>query len=413
MRVTIHEGRTLWDELNSEGYGVARPCNGSGRCGGCKVIIEGIGEVLSCEYREPGEYDVTLPQEEHFEVLQAEVAKLEATEPVYYVDLGTTTIAGVFADGEAVKTIAVVNPQRRFGADVMTRIEAANQGEAGRLKELVQSAVLSEIDKDCKVYVSGNSTMQHLFEGLEVRGLGVAPYRPVTTAAHAFNLHRRGVQYEIRMLEGISAFVGADIVSGIRELQMDQSQEVSLLIDLGTNGEMALGNAKKMLVTSTAAGPAFEANALAMELHASGLIRILSYMKENGIMDSYGTLRDEYFVKGYQGMTQELIRELQMAKAAIRAGIEILVDTYGIAKSDIAKVYLAGGMGQFIDVSQAIAIGLLPMEFEGRTKAVGNTSLLGAIHYGDRPWHRPEEVREIILAEQKDFEEHYIRYMNF
>lgn len=392
---------------------MARPCNGLGRCGGCQVRLEGIGLVQSCQFTEPGEYEVILPKEEHYKVLQTEVESVPTDKPVYYVDLGTTTIAGIFSDGETVKKTSCINPQRRYGADVITRIKAASEGEAGRLQELVLSAVLSEIDMDCDVYISGNTTMQHLFEGLPVEGLGRAPYKPVNIRHHEYELNRRDRHYHIHMLEGISTFVGADIVSGIRELQMDKSEEVNLLIDLGTNGEMALGNRKKLLVTSTAAGPAFEANPLAMDIHASGIISMLSYMKRAGIMDAYGTLTEEYFVKGYQGMTQELIRELQMAKSAIRAGIELLTRAYGIGFEDIRHVYLAGGMGQFIRVEEAVHIGLLPEDFLENASAVGNTSLQGAIHYGNSPWQRPEVVEEVVLAQATDFENLYINYMNF
>lgn len=416
MQVTIRAGQSLWDELNRIGIFVDRPCAGNGNCGGCTVEVDGIGKVKSCQFREKGTFEVRIGKRENsFSILQApaDEGKADCSMPTLFLDLGTTTVAGYYMDGTEKKEISFINPQRRYGADVISRIKAAGEGNGGRLKELIRSAVFSNIEKDCQVYLSGNTTMLHLFEGLEVEGLGRAPYTPVTLDKHSYEVHRRGITYTVHALEGISSFVGADIVSGIRELEMDRKEEITLLVDLGTNGEMVLGNSQKLLVTSTAAGPAFESNGLALQLHASGLIDLLYEMREKEIIDSNGTLADAFFHEGYEGMTQDLIRELQMAKAAIRTGITLLLQEYGITEEEVTKVYLAGGMGRFINIEKAAALGLLPREFVKKTEAVGNTSLLGCIHYGDIPWERPKVVKEVVLAEMPGFQELYIQEMNF
>jgi uncharacterized 2Fe-2S/4Fe-4S cluster protein (DUF4445 family) len=187
---------------------------------------------------------------------------------------------------------------------------------------------------------------------------------------------------------------------------------------------MAIGAEGRLLVTSAAAGPAFEASEQALVLHASGLLRVLHEMLDAGVMDENGTLCEEYFDAGYRTgdtvITQDLIRELQMAKAAIRAGIEILLSEYGTPAEEIAELYLAGGMGYYIEPEDAIAVGLIPEAFRGKIKAVGNAALSGAAKFLREPETAEAEFskiigssKELLLAEHPDFEELYIRYMSF
>lgn len=372
-----------------------RECTGNcGTCGGCLSRVE---------------------------IVTTQETGIVTSQPTLFLDIGTTTVAGLFVYGDRSESIAFLNPQRSFGADVITRIQAAMEKKAKKMQSLIQEAVFSKVEElrgeldfsFCKVYVSANTTMQHLWEGLSCEGLGSAPYRPVDISAHCYELIRRGITYEIHMLPGISAFVGADVVSGIVKLNMQETEEINLLIDLGTNGEMALGNRNKLLVTSTAAGPAFESNPLALTLHASGIIELLSRMKDEKIVDGYGTLCDTYFETGYEGMTQDLIRRLQMAKAAICAGMELLVKHYGISYEDVAHVYLAGGMGKFIDPAKACNIGLIPQELVDKVVAVGNTSLSGAIAYAmEEEVRLPDDTKELLLAELDEFQDLYIERMN-
>jgi uncharacterized 2Fe-2S/4Fe-4S cluster protein (DUF4445 family) len=284
----------------------------------------------------------------------------------------------------------------------------------------VENAVAFLEDTDITVAIAANTTMLHILNGWDCLGLGKAPFTPQSVARQ----HLQKGRLSITELPGISAFIGADIVSGMYALDVQKQTKPVFFLDLGTNGEMAIGAAGRFLVTSAAAGPAFEASELALSLHASGLLRVLHEMLDAKVMDENGTLCDAYFSSGYPVgeavVSQDLIRELQMAKAAIRAGIEILLRAYGLPAEEIGTLYLAGGMGYFIDPEDAIAVGLIPEAFRGKIIPVGNTSLRGAIRFLREPETAQEELakivgaaEEILLAEHPDFEELYIRYMTF
>ena len=269
------------------------------------------------------------------------------------------------------------------------------------------------------------------------------------------------------MLPGISAFLGADVVSGIVASGMDQSQEICLLVDLGTNGEMVLGSRDRMLAASAAAGPAFEGGNISQGMPGmpgavsevdlvhgrlaartiggrqpigicgTGVLEAVWALRQLGLIDETGLMAEEYreegfFVAGRVRLTQKDIRELQLAKAAVRAGIDILLRRYGIKPDQVGQVYLAGGFGQKLNPHKAEAIGLLPAGMAARTRPVGNTSLAGAMMAARillENWCLPMEkkklasildrftqaaalVEEVPLAEEEDFEERYISHMS-
>jgi uncharacterized 2Fe-2S/4Fe-4S cluster protein (DUF4445 family) len=284
----------------------------------------------------------------------------------------------------------------------------------------VEAAIASIEEADVAIAIAANTTMLHILNGWNPAGLGKAPFAPQSVALW----NRQEGKLSITELPGVSAFIGADIVSGLYALDVQKQTTPVFFLDLGTNGEMAVGKNGKLLVTSTAAGPAFEASGPALSLHASGLLRVLHEMLDAGVMDENGTLCEAYFDSGYPVgevvISQDLIRDLQMAKAAIRAGIEILIREYGIPAEEIGTLYLAGGMGYYIDPEDAIAVGLIPEAFRGKIVSAGNTSLRGAARFLREPETAPEELakitgmtEELLLAEHPDFEELYIRYMTF
>ena len=512
QKVRILPGETLWDGLKREDIMISRPCGGKGTCGKCQIEVKGLGRVISCQFRVPGTYEVTLPEEETFSVVTfAEDGKLEVSQGlngtgseleqgakdesvgevaggfpqqtvVIGVDLGTTTVAVQAITSQGSISNTFVNPQRSYGADVMTRIEASVNGFAKDLERLIKTKLnkmISEIveeagrGEDIRLVISGNTTMRHLIRGLSCEGLGKAPFLPVELGlcqenwkfplepeedreCREFSLEPEEAkecrefplepeeakecrECSVTYLPGISAFVGGDIVSGIYGLGLMEKNEISLLLDLGTNGEMALIKEGKVFVASAAAGPAFEGTPLALRLHAAGIINLLYFMRKENIIDEYGTLSDEYFDEGYPiwkyedkgsvtHITQDDIRAIQMAKGAIRAGIDLLLQEAQILPRQVAKIYLAGGMGFFLEPEKAIGIGLLPEGFAGRIQAVGNSSLLGALTYGKIMAMGTEEAKsttnkildqitenakEIVLADHPDFEEKYIENMNF
>lgn len=342
------------------------------------------------------------------------------------IDIGTTTVAMEYiTDGGVKKSYKTLNPQRRFGADVLSRIEAANRGRENELNSMIHFALkkgISEVTDGVspdKIIIAGNTTMVHLLMNYPCDTLGGYPFK----SEHLNTVDTRLDNIPMTVMGGISAFVGGDIVSGLYMCDFDLSDKVNLFIDLGTNGEMAIGNKNRIIATSTAAGPAFEGGRISCDIKGTDIIEIMAYLLENKIIDSTGKLVDEYFKNGYKWsdtvtVIQQDIREIQMAKAAVRAGIECLISAYGVSYEDIGTVYLAGGMGYWLSPEKAVRIGLLPRELKDKTKAVGNSSLGGAVKLAtennlERIEHIQKISREFPLANHKNFDRLYIEYMNF
>lgn len=455
MRVLLEKGETLFEALRKQNIKLNFSCGGKGICGGCMVEVEKFGKVKSCQFRIPGAYEVVIPKSIEFQAvgLIGDETSLENfseeagwdSSPVIAVDLGTTTVALTgFCEGRQI-TASFTNPQRQYGADVMSRILQANDGKQAELTEAIRlelcrkmQEMAEDLNKSCKkvsVVIAGNTTMLHLLFGMDCKGLGKAPFLPSTLekVEEVWNLKNRDgdtISCKVTALPGISAFVGADIVSGIYALSIHERTANVLFVDLGTNGEMVLAHDGILYTASAAAGPAFEGNELAAELFGAGIIKCLHEMIQKRVIDRTGMLSEEYFEKGFPistgdgktlFFTQDIIREIQMAKAAIRAGIEVLLKAAGLDAGQVDEVILAGGMGFFTDPADAVGIGLLPADFLHKTKATGNTSLLGAIRYGRENQERADtqietirmRAKEIILAEDPDFPECYIQEMNF
>lgn len=458
MKVTVQKGETLARALEKLHIGVALPCGGNGTCGQCKAYVEGFGEIKTCQFKLPGDYEVRVRPQMTFDAVSSEEEILNHIRPVtprerwdevpvMMVDIGTTTIVcKAFFQGVEV-TASGMNPQRRFGADVMSRIKAAGEGRLPELQQDVRAFLLEakeRLEEQIQektgqrhrqqmetILVAANTTMTHLMWGWSCEGLGKAPFHPVSLAAKT-DVVAELSGASLSTLPAISAYVGGDIVSGIWRLGMSQTGRVELLIDLGTNGEMALANGGELFVASTAAGPAFEGSLPAQKIYAAGVFRCLAYMVEHGIMDERGLLCEEYHEEGYpvseSGMfgedvriTQDDIRDFQMAKSAIRSGIESLLQAGGIEATDVEQVYLAGGMGYYIHQEDAIALGLLPPEFASKVTAVGNLSLAGAVGIQKVGFSNVlrelneicGKAQEIILADDELFHENYVKYMDF
>lgn len=285
------------------------------------------------------------------------------------------------------------------------------------------------------------------------------------------------------ILPAVSAFVGGDIVSGMLSLGLERGNETVLFLDIGTNGEMALRHNGQIYVTSAAAGPAFEGGGIScgcasvqgaicgvrlvekgsvrnegpaekrtggfstglyfeqslalrtigdaapVGICGSGVLELVSELLRAGILDASGLLAEQYrecgFLLGKTAsgepivFTQGDVRALQLAKGAVRAGIEALLAAAGVHALEVAHIYLAGGFGVRMDETAAIGIGLLPEEFRGKIQAVGNSSLSGAVFAGgcvqlDAACEALlAQCRQVTLADQPEFEENYVRYMNF
>ncbi|MEM3012656.1 MAG: ASKHA domain-containing protein [Candidatus Hadarchaeales archaeon] len=318
------------------------------------------------------------------------------------------------------------NPQEVYGGDVISRITHARSGGQKELERVVREAVNEMLRKMgvkaehvYEMVVVGNSTMRDLFLGHPVASLGVFPFKPLSLEAQ----NRRGVELGLEMNPGgnvyamplIGGFVGADTVAGILATDLHRKREVCMLMDIGTNTEIVLGNMEKMVATSCASGPAFEGSGIKcgvgavsgaisrVEIDGSGrvsfetiddlppvglcgsaLIDALAEMLERGFMDETGKFTGERKeVKIAEGereikIDEEDVDKLKLAKAAIRVGVKVLLERYGIGEEDVERVYLAGAFGTYIRVEKAYRIGLLPCVPLGRVEKVGNAALEGA-----------------------------------
>ncbi len=384
-------------------------CIGCGRCGeypkDLQVITDSFlkSELLSADSADKGSFVI--------------------------VDIGTTTIAmeAVDAQGKKLADYVQPNPQRVFGRDVISRIQTAEDPLIGKqMQGMVKQVLLQGLEAlqgkvpDIRtVYVAGNTTMLYLLLGYDTGELGYAPFR----ASHLETVEITLGEWTAHVLPGLSAFVGSDIVAGILASGMEGNPAVSLLIDLGTNGEMVMGNCEKMVACATAAGPAFEGMLEdgRQALWGADLVKAVAILLEKDILDETGLLAEPYFDEGVTiagvHITQEHVRNLQTAKAAIAAGIEVLVKEYGIALEDIEQVYLAGGFGYFLEEEAAIRIGLLPKALEGKVQAVGNSALAGcyAYHFDgeaeEKTAHMKEITQVINLAECEEFSRIFVEKM--
>jgi uncharacterized 2Fe-2S/4Fe-4S cluster protein (DUF4445 family) len=377
----------------------------------------------------------------------------DATDSHYAIalDIGTTTLWGRLIDLNAKRSLAVAseyNPQIQFGDDVITRI--VNSQKAGGLKQLQDvvvaglNRIISELlDKTgverqqvSLVTAAGNTTMTHLLMGLDPKYIREAPYTPVANFIPPVRALRIGLEVadsvELYTFPSVSSYVGGDIVSGVLSSGMYQRSELTLYIDIGTNGEIVVGNADWLMTASCSAGPAFEGGGLRFGMRAttgaieryrvspesfeplsiitigkakprgicgSGAINILAEFMKKGIIaqnGKYNSLPTSRIRPGADGMeyilaykeetdgqedivlTESCIDNLIRAKAAMFAGYQCLLDKVGLTYSQLDRVIIAGAFGDFIDLDEAIAIGLLPEIPAEKYVFIGNGSLLGA-----------------------------------
>ena len=400
-----------------------RICTGCGRCPGIRKT-DAVSDFFKTEQEE---IRGSLPVSAGEASFVSEKRRESKGNYLAVADIGTTTIAMQLRnlwDGSVPDTYTCLNPQRIYGADVLSRIQAAEAPLVkAKLKEAVQEAICSGLkqfeellsskaeteEELCGLVIAANTTMVHLLLGYDTDGLGHAPFMPVTLSeirTELFNI-------DTMILPGVSAFVGGDIVAGIHALSMHKRKELTLLLDLGTNGEMVLGNREGLLATATAAGPAFEGGT---DNHGTDLMALTARLLQEGILDTTGLMQEPYFTEGITiggvRLTQQYIRHLQLAKSAISTGICILCRKYGLKDlSSIERVWLAGGMGYYLDPAAAAKIGLLPEELKERTVAVGNAALEGAFSYALDPAGCPK-IADFNLAKEEDFSDSYIAGMN-
>lgn len=431
------EGRVLADVLAENGFGIARPCGGRGVCGKCAALLSGavsapndaeqkLNTRLMCQARILGDAAVRLPQERVTQ--QIETGSLRDLQPLApmegdfgaTVDIGTTTLALKLYDlrsGRCIAQRGMLNPQTSVAADVMGRIGTALRPEGLTfLCTQVTEAISALLSDACacagvgsaqvsSMVVTGNTTMLYLLTGRSPEALSHAPF----AADHLFDETVVMNGKQVYLPGCMHAFVGADITCSVLHAEQTQKSGISLLCDAGTNGELALWKQGELLVTSTAAGPAFEGAGIscgtgsvrgaidrvtvqdgkicvhtiggerAVGVCGSGLIDAVAAGLKLGLIDETGAMEaDELPLAQDIALQPKDIRAVQLAKAAIAAGVETLLETAHVQLGDVETLYIAGGFGSHMNTESAADIGLFPRELIPRAKVLGNAALEGA-----------------------------------
>ena len=408
------------------------------------------------------------------------------------VDVGTTTIVLYLYDletGEKLAVDSMYNPQKEFGADVISRIQFANKSKENT--EKLQQVLVERLNQGLKdlitevgaenadifrIAFAGNTTMLHTLLGFDPIDIAKSPFIPDFT--EGLNLSPDSVGLEINseaellLLPSISAYVGADIIGDLLATGIGENRENELLIDIGTNGEVALGNSNEIYTCSVAAGPSFEGSNISSGMAAldgaierfeirddgfdfktinageprgicgSGLLDLVAGFLEIGLINPKGKFNDkfkmpEFWQKRFDedkkevvifsedkaenkiSLTQKDVRQLQLAKGAIRAGIEVLAARLDIKLSEIHRVYLVGGFANYLDPDNTILIGMLPEIFKGKIIQFGNGSGAGASLYlldrdlEDIVEELKERIKYIELSKDAEFQEKFIEELNF
>jgi uncharacterized 2Fe-2S/4Fe-4S cluster protein (DUF4445 family) len=476
-QISIHSGATIIEAAGQAGIILNTVCGGKGTCKKCLVYLEPDSrKVLACQYRIENDLTVTIPADSRFfeqriltEGIDAgsrierdiykKYVRADSTAAIYglAVDLGTTTVVARLIDmagGQCRATEAALNPQTRFGDDVVSRIAYAQSGkEFTELRETIINCTndltaklcrKTDIDKNdiYEICLVGNTTMNHIFLGLPITQLGRAPYNAYSLDAHDISPSELALQINpagnIHTVENIAGFVGSDTTAVAIAADMDSAGEMTLIVDIGTNGEIVLGTKDKLYAASCAAGPALEGARITCGSRAaegaieavvinendvdldvigggpprsicgSGLIDAVAVMLDLGIIDATGRFADPAALEGKLTpaifsriielssepafvlaqassdnerpvfLSQRDIRQMQLAKGAIQTGIILLQKKLGLKDSDIEHILLAGAFGNYIRKESALRIGLLPAVAVEKIHFIGNAAAAGA-----------------------------------
>ncbi len=419
--VGVQPGTTVLQAQIQAGLVPDAPCGGRGTCGKCKVRIAGR-EVLSCQTVVDRDISVWTGQEEPAVILTRGLQV--STEPdgtdryALAFDVGTTTVVAYLVDGHTGTLLAqgsAMNPQSQYGADVISRIQYALQDSPEALSGCIRATMSALAEQVCQQAgigleqvtagsIVGNTAMHHLLLGIPPKPLVTPPYMPAV-----FQALEVGAACKMRVLPNIAGFVGGDTVGCMVATRFDRLEDVSLLIDIGTNGEMVLGNRERRIACSTAAGPAFEGAKISCGMRGangavdhvkqsegtvtyhvigegiprglcgSGLLDLTAVLLDTGFIRESGRMVEKtYRLCENVVLTQKDVREVQLAKAAIRAGIELLAERFGIRVGEIQRVYLAGAFGNYLDPASACRIGMIPPVLVDRIVPIGNAAGEGA-----------------------------------
>ncbi len=413
--VLVNAGTTLSNILDIE-----KPCGGNGVCGKCKVLVDD-NEELACKYKINS--NITVTTFKQFEIVSEtgiEESNSYTSNICYVLDIGTTTLALALVsldDKRTIKVTTATNPQRKFGADVITRIDYCRKNGVTELQYVLISKInemIKEIGATANtMYVSANTTMLHTFFGVDCSSIGVAPYKPVFLESKRKNANLLGLKGvdTVISLPGISSFVGSDVVAGLNLLNSPENGKYNLFIDLGTNAEIVLYSNKSGLATSAASGPCFEGanitcgmsatkgatyafkindgnaeyktigNEKTLGICGTGLIDIIAELVKYGVIDETGYMEDNYQISKTVYLSPDDVRQYQLAKSAVYSATLTLMKTLDVNFNDVSNLYISGGFSSKINIANAIITGLLPKELALKTKTLNNSSLQGAVKY--------------------------------
>ena len=463
------DGQMLLSALRKEALVVDAPCGGNGKCGKCKVLVDGR-ETLACRTVVDRDMTVTLADGLPEAALSDGMKTAVDGESGYILafDLGTTTVVGYLLtpDGRELARDSARNPQVAFGADVISRIRHAMSGQMELLTDGIRCCadkIAQALCQKCGIFpeqvgivsLVGNPAMQQLFFGILPENLARPPFAPVLIQVEAVEAKPylpRFSRAKLLIVPDIAGFVGADTVACVLATGMDRTEDVTLLVDIGTNGEMVLGNSQTLVACAAAAGPALEGAGIRFGMRGqngaidhvrlengrlkcsvigggtaegicgSGLIDAVAAALEAGWLNERGKiLTEDGIIRLTEDiyLTQEDIRQVQLAKGAIAAGIELMAARRGISLQEIKTVYLAGAFGTYMDPAAACRIGLLPQVLEDRITAAGNAAGSGAkmLACSMDEWKRSQEIADgaeaLELSTLPDFPRCFARHMRF
>jgi len=480
--IAVREGTRLLDVLHE--YGIEFPCGGQGRCGKCKIrVLEGEIDAdphhrrrlrllglpeswrLSC--LSTCNSDLVLEVAQYETIIQADETTFEFTPGRglgIAFDLGTTTLVGQLLDLETGKILAVekaMNPQLKLGSDLVTRLESAlanGPGEATRLirekvGSMVEQLMAGRSEAAERMVIVGNTVMHHFFCGLDIAPLSFFPFQSPHLEMARFSpgelgWNRTGCD-RVYFYPPIGSFVGSDILAGILATGMHQKEAMTVLVDLGTNGEIVAGNRDALVCASTAAGPAFEGAVISSGMQAtqgaissvvregkgwtcavigdtepagicgSGLIDAIAVMLEQGLLGEFGEIRSgdgEVQLKAPVSLTQKDIQEFQLAKAAISTGLQILLRRLSITLDEVDQLYISGGFGSYINPENVRKTGMIDLPAE-KISRLGNTALIGAKMFLFEEVSEAGEIRNLTthvsLESEPDFQDLFIQQLSF
>ncbi|HBM16887.1 MAG TPA: hypothetical protein DD381_11160 [Lentisphaeria bacterium] len=498
-----HTNSSVLNFLNEKGFFMTAPCGSIGICGGCKIflisgtlkmlsdnsIINGPAYLKSCRLTfSSGDCEIEIPEKITKKSLSSRTGQIgdlfdsiricSAGSPSTHkyglaIDIGTTNMSIILISLEYGRIICekhVINSQIAFAGDVVSRIDLCYRDKAMisvleacvveksiiPTLDLILKETLVNPDDISKIVISGNTTMLHLLCGKDPSSMGTYPFTPlftesIETTFDKITMHsncEKAIRAKTTLMPGFSAFVGADILSGVYALDLIKTTGNFLLVDIGTNGEITLKHNGGLLVTSTAAGPVFEGfgldcgltaidgaisefymhdseirfktinNEEAIGICGSGYISFLSTARKASIIDTLGKFKNgdkELRVKGTSiVITEADIARILQAKAAISSGIKIVLKNAKLTEQDIKKVYLAGSFGSNLRKEYAIGSGILGNFNVSQIECVGNSSLAGCYKYilQNSPSKELTKIKSLGLTlnlnEDPDFSDTYI-----